>query len=714
MLSLIKKTGQLTLALVCLLLSHTLLHAQQSDGYAKLLSQIDKLMYQNSDSSVVLLSAAIAESLQKKDSTSTAKLELKLGLVEHLRNNFFAERDAFLHAAEFSNSPKNSKLWLEATAYIGYAYRQAGKYDSAVLVYDQLIQKAVILKDTTSYLNAINDKGVSYQALHDYGRAAVYYYDVISKAGAVSFNDIKARAWYNLATLNQDNGNLQDALRLYSIAGNLYKTTPGKSYQLLNVYLAKGRIYSDLHLADSAEHYFKLGKTLSAILESNSSMIDALLQEAVSLRMSGKFSDAGKNIAQAYELSMKEFDRSKQADVLIEMGELAMAQKDYPGAVMHYEKSYTIASQLQNVDQCSLASKGLSKAYEGLGKIEMAYHYLNIYNNWKDSVPDVSSRVQFEQVRDLYNLELKNTEIRLLRQENEINNLKLDQRKRLLISTGFILLISFLFLFFMYRSRGKTAEVNALLDKKNREIEWQNVRLERSNKDLEQFAYITSHDLNQPLRNISSFAEILERKYGDKLDKDGLEFIQFIKGSASRMSVLLHDLLAYSKIQTQQHEFSSVDLNAVLEVVKQNLKVGIDETGTTIVLLTPLPVIDAYETLMVQLMQNLISNSIKYSKNGIPPVIIIETKVQDGNLEISFSDNGIGFDNAYAERVFSLFKRLHTSEEYEGSGIGLSICKRIMERHYGNIKVDSKEGVGTTMTLVFPASVLRSKKQQQL
>jgi signal transduction histidine kinase len=563
-------------------------------------------------------------------------------------------------------------------------------------------------------LNAINDKGVSYQALHDYGRAAVYYYDVISKAGAVSFNDIKARAWYNLAILNQDNGNLQDALRLYSIAGNLYKTTPGKSYQLLNVYLAKGRIYSDLHLADSAERYFKLGKTLSAILESNSSMIDALLQEAVSLRMSGKFSDAGKDIAQAYELSMKEFDRSKQADVLIEMGELAMAQKDYPGAVMHYEKSYTIASQLQNVDQCSLASKGLSKAYEGLGKIEMAYHYLNIYNNWKDSVPDVSSRVQFEQVRDLYNLELKNTEIRLLRQENEINNLKLDQRKRLLISTGFILLISFLFLFFMYRSRGKTAEVNALLDKKNREIEWQNVRLERSNKDLEQFAYITSHDLNQPLRNISSFAEILERKYGDKLDKDGLEFIQFIKGSASRMSVLLHDLLAYSKIQTQQHEFSSVDLNAVLEVVKQNLKVGIDETGTTIVLLTPLPVIDAYETLMVQLMQNLISNSIKYSKDGIPPVIIIETKVQDGNLEISFSDNGIGFDNAYAERVFSLFKRLHTSEEYEGSGIGLSICKRIMERHYGNIKVDSKEGVGTTMTLVFPASVLRSKKQQQL
>jgi light-regulated signal transduction histidine kinase (bacteriophytochrome) len=292
--------------------------------------------------------------------------------------------------------------------------------------------------------------------------------------------------------------------------------------------------------------------------------------------------------------------------------------------------------------------------------------------------------------------------------------LKLDQRKRLLISTGFILLISFLFLFFMYRSRGKTAEVNALLDKKNREIEWQNVRLERSNKDLEQFAYITSHDLNQPLRNISSFAEILERKYGDKLDKDGLEFIQFIKGSASRMSVLLHDLLAYSKIQTQQHEFSSVDLNVVLEVVKQNLKVGIDETGTTIVLLTPLPVIGAYETLMVQLMQNLISNSIKYSKNGIPPVIIIETKVQEGNLEISFSDNGIGFDNAYAERVFSLFKRLHTSEEYEGSGIGLSICKRIMERHYGNIKVDSKEGVGTTMTLVFPASVLRSKKQQQL
>jgi light-regulated signal transduction histidine kinase (bacteriophytochrome) len=241
-----------------------------------------------------------------------------------------------------------------------------------------------------------------------------------------------------------------------------------------------------------------------------------------------------------------------------------------------------------------------------------------------------------------------------------------------------------------------------------------NVRLERSNKDLEQFAYITSHDLNQPLRNINSFAEILERKYGDKLDKEGLEFIQFIKGSAIRMSVLLHDLLAYSKIQTQQHEFTRVDLNAVLEVVKQNLKVELDETATTIIALTPLPVIDAYETLMVQLFQNLISNSIKYSKEGIPPVIIIESKRLAANLEISFSDNGIGFDNIYAERVFSLFKRLHTSDQYEGSGIGLSICKRIMERHFGSIKVDSKEGVGTVMTLVFLSSAYDIKQKQQL
>jgi PAS domain S-box-containing protein len=217
-------------------------------------------------------------------------------------------------------------------------------------------------------------------------------------------------------------------------------------------------------------------------------------------------------------------------------------------------------------------------------------------------------------------------------------------------------------------------------------------QLQRSNYELEQFAYVASHDLQEPLRMITSFLQLLQKRYGNKLDQDADDFIDFAVDGASRMHELINDLLTYSRLN-KDLIFDKVDMNDILEQVKLNLDILIKENGAVITS-DPLPIIKADETQMIQLLQNLISNSIKYRGNNTPKIHI--HALNNGNEWIlSVEDNGIGIKPVYSEIIFKIFKRLHGSKEYEGTGIGLAISKRIVERHGGKIWIDS-EGVNGT------------------
>ncbi len=220
-----------------------------------------------------------------------------------------------------------------------------------------------------------------------------------------------------------------------------------------------------------------------------------------------------------------------------------------------------------------------------------------------------------------------------------------------------------------------------------------NEELARSNKELEQFAYVASHDLQEPLRMVSVFTQMLAQRYGDTLDDDAREYIKFAVEGSKRMYNLINGLLAYSRIQTKGKEFNEVDINNVLEEVLRNLSLQIEKVNA-VISLSDMPVIYADKSQMIQLFQNLISNSIKFSK-GIPKIKVSSTEHDDYYL-FSVSDEGIGIDPQYFERIFQIFQRLHPREEYEGTGIGLSICKRITERHGGKIWVESKPGKGST------------------
>ena len=227
--------------------------------------------------------------------------------------------------------------------------------------------------------------------------------------------------------------------------------------------------------------------------------------------------------------------------------------------------------------------------------------------------------------------------------------------------------------------------------------------LKRSNEELQQFAYVTSHDLQEPLRTITSFTQLLERRYKDKLDSDADEFIEYIIDAAKRMQKLIKDLLKYSRVTTKGKEFKLTDTEEILQNTIHNLYAAIDENSAEITY-DKLPKIIADERQITQLFQNIISNSIKFRQPEIPPKIHISVKEDKENGEYIFSvqDNGIGIDEQYFDRIFTIFQRLHTRDEYEGTGIGLSISKKIIERHGGKIWVKSEPNTGSTFYFSIP------------
>ncbi|MFW6244519.1 MAG: sensor histidine kinase [Fibrobacterota bacterium] len=239
------------------------------------------------------------------------------------------------------------------------------------------------------------------------------------------------------------------------------------------------------------------------------------------------------------------------------------------------------------------------------------------------------------------------------------------------------------------------------LQERDKAVKERASELERSNQELEQFAYVASHDLQEPLRTIAGYLQLIERRYKGKLDKDADEFIAFAVNGAHRLGIIINDLLAFSRVGTRGKPFTEFNSGDAVEDVLKSMRATVDGNNARVEK-GELPRIKADLNQFRQLVQNLLSNAIKFRHPDRDPLIRIEAARTDGEWRFSFIDNGIGFESQYAERIFIAFKRLHTQDKFPGSGVGLAICRKIVQRHGGRIWAESTPGEGATFHFTIP------------
>ncbi|WUT00634.1 CHASE3 domain-containing protein [Streptomyces sp. NBC_00708] len=251
--------------------------------------------------------------------------------------------------------------------------------------------------------------------------------------------------------------------------------------------------------------------------------------------------------------------------------------------------------------------------------------------------------------------------------------------------------------------RGKlVAELDAAKERED-VLAQQTVELRRSNSELEQFAYVASHDLQEPLRKVASFCQLLEKRYGNELDGRGKQYIDFAVDGAKRMQVLINDLLTFSRVGRVHDSWTPVELDRALDRALANLGMVIEESGTTVVRETPLPSVTGDPTTLAMIWQNLIGNAVKFRRPDEPCVITVGCEREGDDWHFTVADNGIGIAPEFAEKVFVIFQRLHARDEYDGTGIGLALCRKIIEFHGGRIWLDPDSREGARVHFSLPA-----------
>jgi signal transduction histidine kinase len=392
-------------------------------------------------------------------------------------------------------------------------------------------------------------------------------------------------------------------------------------------------------------------------------------------------------------------DKDVLSDLYFKMGTKQQQIGKRKEAEDNFLWSYQLAKEYEFKDLEQKSAHSLYQIYKFEDKQAAALQYLQISSGLSDEIFNVQKTKHIAEMQLKYDNE---------KQQRAFQALELQQYQWILASS--VLIFSLVIGFLAYIARMSDRN-NRMLESKNREIQMQNTQLTESNDVLRQYAYVAAHDLKEPLRTICSFINLLEIKFGKKIeDPQAVEYMQFISNSAKRMNILLSDLLEYSSIFHQQKGADEVNPNSTIDEVCINLRTLIENNDAQVLYNQEFPTLAINRMHLVQILQNLVGNALKFTSRERRSLVEISSKIEGKEIVFAVKDNGIGISDKHREKIFNLFFRAHeTTNEYEGTGIGLSICKSLTEKYGGRVWFQSIDNQGTTFFFSFPKELIIKK-----
>ncbi len=498
--------------------------------------------------------------------------------------------------------------------------------------------------------------------------------------------------------------NYELAIKEYNNAFNIAIST-GNDYSMHQVYSALSKANKSINKKDRALLYNKKALALAELHGDPESIAIGKKNNGQLYMELGLYELAAKHFEEVLAIEIAAGKLESQVSTYLGLGS-SYVQMLEPGESLNYlDEAQCIATRLNMPRELSNVYKVLAEANAMLGNESDGYHFLNSYVAIRDTLITEVALKEMGVVKNQYELESRENQIALLSAEKDI----LSKEKKIK-GLYWFLLFAFATFFsitgFVIVSKSKMQQrLFELLEHKGKKIKEQNAKLAQSNLDLQQFASVASHDLREPLRMINSYTKLLSRKYNASFDASGKEFMHFITDAATRMDRMLTDLLDYSKAQNKGERAQWVSSQDLVAIALDNLKFKIDKRKVVINFQkSHLPKLYCNKTAMIQLFQNLIGNAVKFT-NDQNPEVVIDCRKKGGQYHFSIRDNGIGIKKENQEKIFDMFQRLHTQQEFEGTGIGLATCKKIVERHNGKIWVESSEGLGSTFHFSIPQDV---------
>ncbi|MFK7948426.1 MAG: tetratricopeptide repeat protein [Saprospiraceae bacterium] len=652
---------------------------------------------------VVPLNAQNVDSLTQllpQTKSTDAKVELILNISEiHRKSGNFPKAISFLDKGLSLNSSEETKIEMQYYKASSLMYLQ--KYEDAIElcnnVIDAVPRDKEVLAKTYGLLSNVK------LSLGETDAAYELQYKFLELSEEIDYKEGLYLASYQIGTYHFYQNNYKLALKNYKKALKYANESKNDKH----IYTCLGAIGSSYHRLQNFEQsaiYNLEGLKLAQKIGYEVGIAYAAFNVGSDYYVMEKYDTAITYILQGLELQQKQQDKWGQSSSLRMLGEAYRVLGDVDNSIKYSLEAVEIATEIEATPRIMEGYGTLARVYESKGDYEEANAYLYDYIKLKDSLANKETLEKIEEVQTNYEVAQKEREI--LKKNNKITKIY----GFVLIGGIVILLVISWLIYSRYRSEQKA---NTLLAEKNKQIHQQNLqlksnnqkiqeqnrKLENSNEELRRFAFIASHDLKEPLRNIGSYSSLLSRRYKGKLDDDADEFLEFITNGVSRMYNLLNEVLDYSKIDGEIVN-EPVDTNEAVTQAILNARTIIEEKNANVEV-DNLPKILMSSTHILQLFQNLLVNGIKYNDKEIPQIKISGVR-HSNNFIFSVKDNGIGIDEVYKDKIFDMFQRLHGKGEYTGTGIGLAICKKIVNQYNGEIWVESKLREGSTFFISLP------------